>query len=145
MKLTTQSLLEGMAEALDERIRPMIADPFTADAARMAASVVRIAARSCDDAAAIRVEENARIRALLAQGAALVDQPVLAASLAEAAAGKDPGYRISELDRENGMLRRNLIALHAWLEDSGSAVASELHAEIWRALRDCEMARAPRA
>jgi len=145
MKLTTQSLLEGMAEALDERIRPMIADSFTADATRMAASVVRIAARASDEAAAIRVEENARIRGLLAQGAAMVSESTLAARLDAASKSGDPGYRISQLDRANGDLRLDLIALHSWLEDNRSPAALQLDAEIWRAMRDFEMARAPRA
>lgn len=145
MRLTTQSLLEGLAEALDERIRPMIADPFTADATRMAASVVRIAARAHDDAAAIRVEENARIRGLLARGAELVDDARLGERLAGAAATIDPGYRISELDRANADLRQALIALHAWLEDHRTLAAAELDVDIWRALRDFETARAPRA
>ena len=145
MKLTTQALLAGMAEALDERIRPAIADPFTADAARMAASVVRIAALASDDAAAIRVEENARIRLLLERGAAAVGDASLAGRLASAAARPDPGYRISELDAANGELRMALIALHAWLEEHRSPAAAELDIEIWRALRDFEMARAPRA
>lgn len=145
MRLTTDTLLEGLADALADRIRPMIADPFTADATRMAAAVARIAGRAADDAAAIRVAENASIRLLLGEGAVLVEEQTLAQRLAQSAASADPGYRISELDAETGRLRRDLIALQVRLEEHPCAAANVLSQKIWRALRDFEAARAPRA
>jgi hypothetical protein len=144
MKLTGTRVLEGVAEALRSQVSPNLTDGFASDAARMAQALVLIVGRAGDDAAAIRVEENARMRALLSQGANLASGD-FAMRLADAARSADPGLRISELDVETGRLRLLLVELHAWLEDQQAAEARALDREIWRALRDFEMARAPRA
>lgn len=140
MKLTGATVLEGVIVALRDQVSPQLADAFAADAARMAQSLIAIAGRAGDDAAALRVEENARIRALLGQGGALFDD----AALAQAARSADPGLRISELDAETGRLRALLVDLHARVELEDSPAARELDQAIWRSLRDFEMARAPR-
>jgi hypothetical protein len=133
MKLTADKVLEGVADALRDQIAPELTDAFAADAARMAASLITIIGRAGDDAAAIRVAENARIRELLGEGGRM-----------DAAASVDPGLRISELDAENGRLRALLVEMHARVELDDSPEARALDQAIWRALRDFEMARAPR-
>lgn len=144
MKLTSATVLEGVADALRDQIAPGLGDAFQKEAMRMALLLITIGARGSDDAAAIRVAENAAIRDLLARGAGVVTDSDLATSLRTAAASRDPGVRISELDAESGRLRVLLIDLQIALEGSGDAQARALDQAIWRALRDFEQARAPR-
>jgi hypothetical protein len=140
MKLTGATVLEGVIEALRDQVAPNLSDAFAAEAARMAQSLIAIVGRAGDDAVAIRVEENARIRALLGEGGELLGDGELAA----AAQSIDPGLRISELDAETGRLRALLVALHSRIELQQAPAARALDQAIWRALRDFEMARAPR-
>ncbi len=140
MKLTGETVLEGVIVALRDQIAPGLTDAFAAEAARMAQALVAIAGRAGDDAAAIRVAENARIRALLGEGGDLLGD----AEFIAAAGSVDPDLRISALDAETGRLRALLVGLHTRIEAEDSPVARRLDQAIWRALRDFEMARAPR-
>lgn len=144
MKLTGATVLEGVADALRDQVSPQLSDAFASEAARMAQSLIAIVGRAGDDAAAIRVEENARMRAIFAEAASVAGGD-LSAQLAEAAKSSDPGLRISELDAETGRLRTLLVELHRWLEQQDSPEARVLDQQIWRAMREFEMARAPRA
>lgn len=144
MRLTGTRVLEGVSVALRDHVSPNLTDAFAGDVARIAQALVLIVGRAGDDAAAIRVEENARLRTIFARGAKLADGD-LAARLSEAAGSSDPGLKISELDAETGRLRLLLIEFHTWLEDQSREDAKVLDEEIWRAMRDFEMARAPRA
>ena len=145
MKLTGLRALEGVAEALRDQIAPNLTDRFAIEAARQGGSVLMIAALAMDDAVELRVAETARMRALFAQGLALDPPAPLAARLAEAVSGSDPGLKISVLDAEIARLRPMLVDLHAWVEAGRSPEARALDRAIWQALRDFEMARAPRA
>jgi hypothetical protein len=144
MKLTSAMVLEGVIESLRDQIAPGLEDAFAKEAARMAGSLIAIAGRAGEDAAAIRVEENARMRAIFTEAVDVVSDEGLAARLREATLSQDPGLRISQLDAECGRLRRLLVELHAWLEDRSEPEARRLDQAIWRAIRDAEMARAPR-
>lgn len=144
MKLTAAAVVEGVVDALRDQVAPRLDDAFASEAARMAQSLIAIVGRAGDDAAAIPVAENARMRAIFAE-AADVAEGNLAARLAQAGQGSDPGLRISELDAETGRLRLLLIELHTWLEQQQDGEARRLGREIWIAMRDFEMARAPRA
>jgi hypothetical protein len=141
MRLTHETVLEGVAVALRDQIAPNLTDAFAGDAARMAQSLITIVGLAGDDAAAIRVAENARIRALLGEGGDLLGD----ADLAAAARSGDPSLKISELDAETGRLRAILVDLHCQIELQDSPAARALDQAIWRTLRDFEMARAPRA
>ncbi|MCB2076898.1 MAG: hypothetical protein KDE55_04265 [Novosphingobium sp.] len=145
MKLTTATLLEGVAEALRDQVSPRLDDAFAKEAARMAQSLITIAARADDDAAAIRIEENARIRRILGAGVNVVARPELAMRFGLEAMSSDPGYRISELDTENGRLKALLIELHGAIEAQEGEAARDLDRAIWRMMRDFEEARRPRA
>jgi hypothetical protein len=144
MKLTGATVLEGVVDALREQVSPRLSDGFASEAARMAQSLIAIVGRAGDDAVVIRVEENARMRAIFAD-AAEVAEGDLAVRLSGAAQGSDPGLRISELDVETGRLRTLLVELHTWLELQEGVEARRIDREIWKAMRDFEMARAPRA
>lgn len=144
MKLTHVTLLEGLAETLRDRIAPHIEDAFAKEAARMSQALILIAGRAGEDAAAIRVEENASMRAIFGEAAPLA-QGDLARRMGDAAASSDPGLRISELDTETARLRALLVELHVWLEQQDSPEARKLGQSIWQLMHNAEMARAPRA
>lgn len=145
MKLTIPILLEGVADALRDQIAPQVKDDFAGQAVRMAQSLLRIVARSSDDAAHVRITENAAIRPLLGQGAELVKDPAFAQRLAGAAGSSETGYRIRELDAENARLRVLMIELHAWLEEQQDAACRALDRSIWTAMAEAEQARTPLA
>lgn len=145
MKLTGQRAMEGVVEALRDQIAPNLTDKFAIEAARQAGSVLLIAALASDDAVEIRVAETTRLRAIFGQALLLLPPADLSARLANAAKGRDPGLRISVLDAGIARLRLLLVELHEWLEAQETDGARALDREIWQALRDFEMARAPRA
>ncbi len=144
MNLTLETLLHGVAATLRERIAPAIDDSFASEMARLAAALLTISANAVDDAAAVRVWENAAMRALFADARSAVGAD-LAGRLAEAARSTDPGLKISELDRENGRLRLLLVELHMAAEAGEGESAQALDARVWQLLRDTEERRAPRS
>jgi hypothetical protein len=85
-------------------------------------------------AAARRVEENGALRALFERAAPSVEDADLGEKLRDAAAGSDPGLRVSELEAENATLRALLIELHAHVETLDTEVARAVEQEIWREL-----------
>jgi hypothetical protein len=143
MNFTIPSAVKGVAELLRTRITPEVGDNYLANMARMATSVLNISANWADDAAALRVQENAAIRALLGEVAGIAGGE-LAVRLGEAARSADPGLRISELDGENHRLRLLLVEAQAWLEVQPDDAAKAMSRRIWRLLEEIEMTRAPR-
>lgn len=141
--LSIDNALHGIGELLRDRISPEIGDPFAAQMARLSCMLLTICANAVDDAAELRVAENAAIRAVLGEAAAFAAQP-LSGQLAQAAASADPGLKISVLDAECHRLRCLLVEAQAVLEQSGDAAATALGQKIWRLLEDIEAKRAPR-
>ena len=144
MILSIETALRGVADMLRTRIAPAIDDKFAGETARLADLLLVLNAGWVDDAAAIRVAENASIRALFADAGTEVADAALAACIAEAAVSRDPGLKISDLDAESDRLRTLLAELHAHVEDIDSESARDFSARFWRALADFESARAPR-
>jgi len=145
MKLRTETVLEGIAEALRDRIAPRLDDAFAANDARMAQSLLAIIRLAHDDEVANKVEENRRMREIFADAAKVVDDRDLATRLDMAGESHDPGLRISQLDAETGRLRNLLVELHAHVERQEGEEAKRVSQGIWGALRDIEMPRAARA
>lgn len=144
MTLSIEAAVRGVADALREKVAPTLTDNFATEVTRLSTNLLTIMANAADDAVALRVEENARVRTLLGDGAAVVGDTVLAARLAQAAASTDPGFRISELDRETDRLRRLLVELQVSLELQDDVACRTLNQRIWSLLRDIETSRAPR-
>ena len=144
MILTIETALRGVADMLRMRIAPAIDDKFAGETARLAELLLMLNAGWVDDAAAIRVAENARIRALFADAGAMIADAGLATRIANAAVLRDPGLKISELDAESNRLRTLLAKLHAHVDETDSTSARDFSGRIWRALADFETARAPR-
>ena len=141
--LTIDNALLGIGELLRDGISPEIGDPFAAQMARLSCMLLKICANAVDDAAEVRVDENAAIRIILGDAASLVDGP-LAARLVEAADSAEPGLRLSVLDSENHRLRCLLVEVQACLETCEGDAALALGQSIWRLLEHAEMKRAPR-
>lgn len=143
MRLSLEQTLRGIGQMLSERLAPDASNDFVAQSARLSGGALNICANWIDDAAALRVEENAALRAMLGQIAGLAEGD-LRLRLSEAAASADPGLRISALDAESHRLRLLLVEAHGWLEEQGSAAARALDQDVWALLEAIELARAPR-
>jgi hypothetical protein len=143
MNLSIETTLHGIAHMLRERIAPAVEDKFAGETARLAEMLLSLSAGWVDDAAAVRVAENARVRALFAEAGSLLADADLAECIAEAAGTNDPGLKISELDRESNRLRRLLTGLHAHLDANDGEKFRAFSRRIWRALAEFEAARAP--
>jgi hypothetical protein len=141
--LTFDNALHGVRELLRDRISPAVGDPFAAQMARLSGMLLTICANGVDDAAELRVEENAAIRKLLGEAAAIMPAP-LSDALHAAAASTDPGLKISVLDGENHRLRVLLVSAQTALENSDNGEALSLDQRIWQFLEMAEAARAPR-
>ncbi len=144
MKLTSENILQGVIKALRDQIAPTVDDRFASDATRLATMLLTIVANDVDDAAAARIWENAALRALFADAVELATGD-LSVRLAEASSSGDPGYKISELDTENGRLRHLLVELHVFVEGREGAAANALNQRIWKLLGDIQTRRTPRA
>lgn len=140
MRLTIEATLLRIGDLLREDVAPDLQTPFLGQSVRMAGGLLTICANWVDDAAAIRVEENAAIRVLLGEaGKALAGD--FAGRLQAASLSADPGIRISQLDAENHRLRLLLVEAHAAAEAAGLA---GLDAAIWNLLEAIELSRAQR-
>lgn len=143
MNLSIDNALHGVEELLRNRIALEIGDPFAAQMARLSCLLLRIGANWVDDAADLRVTENAALRALLGDIALLAEDP-LASSLAAATRSNDPGLRLSVLDEESHRLRSLLVEAHAFVETAQGETARQLDRRIWQLLETIEANRAPR-
>ena len=141
--LTLDNALHGVRELLRDRISPAVGDPFAAQMARLSGMLLAICANGVDDAAELRVEENAAIRTLLGEAAAIMPAPLTDAFHA-AAASTDPGLKVSVLDGENNRLRTLLVEAQTALEESHDSAANALNQRIWQLLETIEAKRAPR-
>lgn len=146
MRITAERALAGIAHMLKDKVTPALDDGFAQEATRLGTLVLTITANGIDDAASVRVWENAGIRTLLgrAQTLGLAD-PDLAARLVEASRSTDPGLRLSTLDVETGRLRGLLVQLHEAVEDLPGDDARTMEHAIWAFLREVETARTPRS
>ena len=144
MTLSPEMCLRGVLDTLQNRITPALTDSFAAETARLAGLVLTITTNGIDDAAAIRIAENAAMRALFRDAAGVVADAGLAGKLAAAGRAETSGYKLSELDRDNSQLRSLLVELHVAVEDQPGENARAAGSRIWRMLRDFEAARAPR-
>ena len=148
MSLSIEATLRGVADVLRDRVSPTLDDSYAIEATRLSTMMMTIMANAADDAAALRVAENAHWRALFLEATAptltILADPALAARLREAAASADPGLRISQLDAETDRLRRLAVALQVQLEARADPAAVAFNQRIWQHLRAIEKDRAPR-
>ena len=141
MKLTTQATLDLVRDILKDQIAPLVKEDFAKDIVRRLQIILDIAARSIDDAAAVRIEENEAIRSLLGDAAQVIDDAVLRERIAACAQVPAQGYRIHELDADSRILRRALVDAQATLEISSDPRQREINWAIWAMLTEFETRR----
>ena len=112
MTPTAPELLAGCAAALATPLRPEEAGLFGAARQLTAATINGLVAQECADGAAVRVWENAALRACLAEA-----EPAYGADFAQAADIGDGDLSLAALDVANARLRRLLIQLHEIVEE----------------------------
>ena len=139
--LTIQVILEGLADALRDKVQPAVADnPYATEQVRLIGIILTLTAMQVDSLAAVRVAENAEIRTVLDEAAAIVGGE-FRARLFGAVTDAEPGFKISELDAEGSRLRLLLVELHAALEEVDGVDARAMDQRIWCLLRDMDERR----
>lgn len=135
MKPDPRRFLEVAAVHLMTRTGPALGPGYEGSTAQSLGVMLLAVGEELERAAARRVEENAALRALFAESAPVVDDPALAARLAEAARGGDPDLAVPALEAANAALRGLLVALHAHVETREGPDARRVEDAIWRELR----------
>jgi hypothetical protein len=131
MTPTVTELLAGCAAALARPLQPEEAGAFGAARQLTAATIIGLVAQECADGTAVRVRENAALRACLAEAL-----PAYGAAFADAAAIGDGDLSLAALDDANARLRRLLIRLHEAVEARGDQPTERKILRLYR-----EMAR----
>lgn len=124
MTPTAQHLLNACIMTLATPPRPEDAGVFAAARIRLVALTNKLAAMETADAAAVRVRENAALRAILAEAG-----PAHGISGIEA---DDGDYSLAALDAANAALRRLLIRLHESAEQAGDAALDRKILKLYR-------------
>jgi len=127
-------LFELLTQNLLGEIMPAVEPAYRQSSVATWGILVQVAGEEFERAAARRSEENAALRTLFGEAAAVVTDAELAARAAEAAAGSDASLRISDLDASNRALRQLLIDVHAHVEGLDGDAARALDDAIWREL-----------
>jgi hypothetical protein len=139
MTLGTPEILRGMFAALSSPPPPESAGDFMAGTVGVVALLAILTAQEAESGAATRVAENTAIRDLFS--AVLNDAgPDLPNRLRQAlaAAPLDDDLGLTALDTINDALRRTLIDLHEFANETGDAA---LQGRILALLRDAARAR----
>lgn len=133
MKPEVDQILALSANQLLGTIAPLLPDSFAQGMASALGLAAMLAAQEYDRAAEIRVTENDEMRALFRAAVSVVADGQLKAELSNAAQLRESSLKISALNEVNYALRRQLIRLHAYVEDAG---LHEYERRIWTLLQD---------
>jgi hypothetical protein len=134
MKPEPAHALERLMQALLGDLMPNVQPSYRQASVMANAMMVGVMREEIDRAAARRVEENAALRALFADAAAVVKDGALRERLAAAARSADASLLVPALDESNRTLRTLLIELHAHVEELPGDAARRVEAAIWREL-----------
>lgn len=134
MKPDPAHVLERVMQSLLTDVAPALQPAYRQASVGIQAMLLGAIREEIDRAAARRVEENAALRALFADGAQVVRDAGLRERLASASAQHDASLRVPDLEAANLALRALLIELHAHVEELPAAEARRLEAAIWREL-----------
>ncbi|MFN3521753.1 MAG: hypothetical protein ACK4YQ_05860 [Phenylobacterium sp.] len=128
-------VLHELAALVARNAMPDVDPADRASALGLSSMLLSIAAQEWDRAAARLVEENAMIRALLAEAPGALGEGELGERLWDLSASQEQDLRICALEASNAVLRAALIELHAALEAAPGEAARRLEAAIWEELR----------
>jgi len=135
MKPDVDQILRFSAGQLMGGIAPMLSASYSQATVSLLGFMMLLSAREYDRAADIRVAENADLRALFGELAALVSDADLKAKLEAAAGTHDESLKISALNEANYVLRRLLIALQIQIENNPDKHARIAERRIWDVLK----------
>jgi hypothetical protein len=114
MTPTVPELLAGCAAALTKPPRPEDGGVFGTARLLTVATINALVAQECASGAAVRVAENAALRAFLLEAG-----PVYGRAFEEARRVGDGDLSLAALDQANARLRHLLIELHEAVETAG--------------------------
>ena len=134
MKPDIDRFLEVATLHLMTQIAPALGTGYAQSNANIMAMMLMAVREEFDRAAARRVEENRALRHLFADASPAVGDAELRQRLETAAKDEDTSFKVSDLERSNGVLRGLLIELHAHVEELDSPAARRVEADIWREL-----------
>lgn len=126
----TDQILGLCAMKLITEFAPALGTQYGQGMAQVVAVLLFMAGQEVERGAAIRVAENADMRALFADLAPQTADAVLRAELEQAASAPESALTISALNIANARLRRLLIRLHAALDDGGADATA-----VWTVLK----------
>jgi hypothetical protein len=135
MKPDPARVLETVSMMLIMEFVPQLGSSYAQQALAGSATILAVAREEIDRAAARRIEENRALRRLFATAREVVPDADLATRLAEAAAGEEASFLVSDLDTSNQALRGLLVRLHEHVEKLRGDAARRLEAAIWDELR----------
>eukprot|EP00435_Cladocopium_sp_Y103_P078953 s1_g2692.t1 len=128
-----------------ERILTDIAPHLSSEYAVGSSSIIGLmmfqTATEFERAADIRVQENAAMRKIFADAVGVLPSGELRSRVEVAAASRDPGLKISELDGANDELTALLIELQAYAETVEGEGARKIELQIWDELTRAAAAR----
>jgi hypothetical protein len=127
MTPTIPELLKGCAAALSKPVHAEDAGAFADARLQTVATIDLLVAQECATGIAVRVWENAALRAVLMQAATRYG-----ATFAEAAAIDDGELSLSALDEANFRLRGLLIRLHEAVEATADQVMDRKILALYR-------------
>ena len=134
MKPDIDRFLEVATLHLMTQIAPALGTGYAQSNVNIMAMMLMAVREEFDRAAARRVEENRALRQLFAEATPAVRDAALRQRLETAAQDEDTSFKVSDLERSNGVLRGLLIELHAHVEELDSPAARRIEADIWREL-----------
>jgi len=132
MKPEVDQILGLSAGQLMGQMVPLLPNTFAMGSASLLGIMMTFAAQEYERGADIRATENADMRALFRDAAAMVSDAALKSELVAAAGTRDASLKISALNAANNELRGLLIRLQAHAEDKG---LRELDRRIWDVLK----------
>ncbi len=134
MTPTAPEILAGCAAALSKPLSAEDAGAFAAARVLTAATLTMLVAQECATGSAVRLRENAALRALLTDAAL-----AYGAAYSEAGTIGDGDLSLAALDQANARLRRLLIRLHEAVE---AAADGAMDRKILALYRDMAQRRA---
>ncbi len=145
MTPTAPELLIGCMTALATPPNPEEVGAFMVSKVRVAATINVLVAQECASGAAVRVWENAVLRAVLIEAASIYDRR-LDGALGSAVVMSDGDHSLAALDAANAELRRRLIQLHIEVENACDTVLDRRILALYReiaARRELQLPTAP--
>lgn len=141
MRPSLAKYLAGATGTLARDVSPLLESAYARAQVGSLSMVLNFVSREADRAADTLVREQDAMRALFADAANAALSEELRNRLRDAAAGQRASLKVSELERENAVLKTLFIELHEAVETSSDPAAAEIEGRVWKILNDGADAR----